>query len=267
MNQPKLYLDIEADAFASTRRHEFVFQVSDYKFTYESRLDLVIADIEDLISKLQDHAPQHQIVVCMGHKTNFRYAIFPQYKSNRRGIQRAACFQAMREYLTRNYETIVLPGTEADDVLGIMNRPDDGDLLYSPDKDLRTIAGVHMAANGDLEEVDHLEANRAFYKQILTGDTTDGYGGCPGVGALAKVFESKGWMGCRREEEFWDLVLFQYEKARGKLHEKFGVVSPSKYALTMARCARILRPGEYDFSKEAPILWKGPATTVLSAVP
>lgn len=259
MTQPTLYLDIEADAFGMTRRHEFVFQISDYKFTYESRLDLVLKDLEALLKRLQEHAPQHRMVICLGHKENFRYAVFPQYKSNRRGIQRAACYNALRAYLTRNYETIVLPGTEADDVLGIMHNRDQGDLLYSPDKDLRTIAGVHMNADGELEEVNELDANRSFYRQVLTGDSTDGYGGLPGVGAKHKIFEDDKWLTCRHEEQFWDFVQWQYEKARKKLYEKFDVVSPSKYALTMARCARILRPGEYDFDNERPILWKGPS--------
>ena len=261
MSQPTIYLDIEADAFGISRRHEFVFQISDYKYTYESRLDLVIKDLEILLERLQEHAPQHRMVLCLGHKDNFRYSVFPQYKFNRRGIQKAACYNALRQHLTRNYETAVLPGAEADDVLGIMYRADNGDLLYSPDKDLRTIAGVHMASNGELEEVDQLEANRAFYKQVLTGDSTDGYGGCPGIGAAAKIFESDKWLACRHEEQFWDFVLWQYDKARKKLYEKFDVVSPRKHALTMARCARILRPGEYDFEQERPVLWNGPATT------
>ena len=266
MTQPTLYLDIEADAFGITRRHEYVFQISDYKFTYESRLDLTILDLEQLLERLQKAAPQHRMVICLGHKTNFRYAIFPLYKSNRRGIRKAACFNALRQYLSRNYETVVLPGTEADDALGIMYRPDDGDLLYSPDKDLRTIAGVHMASNGELEEVDQLEANRAFYKQALTGDSTDGYGGCPGIGANAKCFQTDEWLSCRTEEEFWIFVQKRYAMAHKTLKEKYDVTDPLKFSLTMARCARILRPGEYDFTKEQPILWKGPATKELSTV-
>lgn len=261
MSQPTIYLDIEADAFGISRRHEFVFQISDYKYTYESRLDLVIKDLEILLERLQEHAPQHRMVLCLGHKDNFRYSIFPQYKSNRRGIQKAACYNALRQYLTRNYETAVLPGAEADDVLGIMHRADNGDLLYSPDKDLRTIAGVHMASNGELEEVDQLEANRAFYKQVLTGDSTDGYGGCPGIGAAAKCFSSDEWLKCSTEEEFWIFVQKRYALAHAKLRDKYDERDPLKFALQMARCARILRPGEYDFEQERPVLWNGPATT------
>jgi hypothetical protein len=43
-------------------------------------------------------------------------------------------------------------------------------------------------------------------------------------------------------------VLAAYEKA------ELG----ADFALQMARCARILRPGEYDFEKQRAILWNPP---------
>ena len=85
--------------------------------------------------------------------------------------------QRLAQALERTYSTCVLPNTEADDALGVMYQ--DGDLLYSLDKDLRTIAGSHLLPNGEVMIVPELEANRAFYKQVLVGDSTDGYGGCP----------------------------------------------------------------------------------------
>ena len=139
-----LWMDIEADAFGISRRHEYVFQLSEYTYTYLSRLDLCIADLSELIERISSHAPDHDVVLCLGHHSNFRYGVFPQYKSNRRGIQKAACYSDLRKYLQRTYSTAVLANTEADDVLGVMYQ--DGDLLYSPDKDLRTIAGTHLLA-------------------------------------------------------------------------------------------------------------------------
>lgn len=256
-----LWLDIEADAFGISRRHEYEFELSPYQWSYFTRLDLVIKDLELLLNRLQEHAPQHEMVICLGHHSNFRYSVFPQYKSNRRGIRKAAGYKSLRDWLQRNYQTAVLPNTEADDAVGVLHNAENGDLIYSPDKDLKTIAGVHMASNGELSDVSELEANRAFYKQVLTGDSCDGYGGCPGIGANAKFFSTDKWLKCSEEEQFWDLVLWQYDKARKNLYEKFDIVSPSKHALTMARCARILRRGEYDFDKEQPLLWNGPATT------
>ncbi len=254
--KPTVWVDIEADAFGISRRHEYEYKLSEYCWSYHTRLDLTLADLEKVINRIQKHAPCHNITICLGHHSNFRYSVFPQYKSNRRGIRRAAGYSDVRAWLQANYDTAVLPNVEADDVVGICYKA--GDLIYSPDKDLRTIAGTHLQRDGEIDTVNQLEADRAFFKQILTGDSADGYPGCVGIGANAKLFEADKWLECRHEEEFWDFVLMQYEKARKKLLEKFDVMSPSKYALVMARCARILRVGEYDFSVEQPVLWKGP---------
>lgn len=252
-----LFVDIEADAFGASRRHEYEFELSPYQWTYFTRIDLCVADLMKVLERLQGHAPDHNLVLCLGHHSNFRYAVYPNYKSNRRGIRRAAGYKSLRSWLSRNYETVVFPNLEADDVVGLMAR--EGDLIYSPDKDLKTIKGLHLSGDGEVEEVNQLEADRAFFRQVLVGDSTDGYGGCPGVGGMAKIFASDKWLNCRHEEEFWDFVLWQYDKARNVLYEKHDVVSPSRYALTMARLARILRPGEYDFANEKPVLWNGPS--------
>ena len=54
---------------------------------------------------------------------------------------------------------------------------------------------------------------------------------------------------CKTVKEMWSAVLDAY-MAKGH-----GI----DYALSMARCARILRAGEYDFDLERPVLWNPPA--------
>ena len=252
-----LWVDIEADMFAISRVHEYVMRVGEYKYCYESRLDLCIKELNQLLDRLQGFAPNHELMVCLGHSTNFRYAVYPDYKSNRRGIQKAACYTAFRAYAQGQYNNTVLPGVEADDVLGVMYRH--GDLLYSPDKDLRTIAGDHLLANGEVMTVPRLEADRAFFKQVLVGDSSDGYPGLPGCGDRHKMFASEEWLTCTTEQEFWLFVQKRYALNVGRLQERFGSNDPFKLSLQMARCARILRPGEYDFMNERPVLWEGPS--------
>jgi len=251
-----LWMDIEADAFGISRVHEYVFKLSEYTYTYLSRLDFCIADLTELIDRISGYAPNHEVVLCLGHHSNFRYGIFPQYKNSRRGIQKAACYGDLRKYLQRRYSTAVLANVEADDVLGVMYQ--DGDLLYSPDKDLRTIAGDHLLPDGDVITVSQLEADRAFYKQVITGDATDGYPGIPLCGAKHKMFESEEWLTCSTEREFWLFVQKQYALYAGRIKAKYGDADPLQMALQMARCARILRSGEYDFDNERPVLWRGP---------
>jgi DNA polymerase-1 len=142
----------------------------------------------------------------------------------------------------RNWEVVRLPDIEGDDVLGVLY--EEGDVIASTDKDMLTLPGLHLR-NGELLEVSRLEADRNFYRQVLTGDTSDNYPGCPGIGAVGA---EKLLSGCTTEVEMWQQVL--------KAYEKKGYGEP--YVITQARCARILRAGEYDMEARTPLLWSPP---------
>ena len=101
---------------------QYVFKLKEYTYTYLSRLDLCIADLTQLIDKLSSYAPGYEVVLCLGHHNNFRYSVFPQYKSNRRGIQKAAFAATCASTWSAPTATCVLPNTEADDALGVMYR-------------------------------------------------------------------------------------------------------------------------------------------------
>ena len=82
---------------------------------------------------------------------------------------------------------------------------------------------------------------------------------CPGIGAAHKCFSSEEWLTCSTEHEFWLFVQKRYALNAGRIKEKYGDADPLKVSLQMARCARILRSGEYDFDNERPVLWQGPS--------
>jgi DNA polymerase-1 len=83
------------------------------------------------------------------------------------------------------------------------------------------------------------EADYWHLYQTLIGDSVDGYGGCPNIGPVtAKKLLDK--------SPTWKTVVDTYKKA--KLDEA--------YALQQARCARILRPADYNFETGEPILWQ-----------
>jgi len=145
-------------------------------------------------------------------------------------------------------------------------------VIYSADKDLKTVPALHWCPeDGEPVRVSQVEADRFFYEQILTGDPTDNYKGCPGVGPKAASLLFDGWLkwtshehkfrrGPRqglketrwsttpltKGENFWTSVVSAYEKV--------GLTEAD--ALIQARCARILRHGEYDFKKQKVKLWE-----------
>ena len=81
----------------------------------------------------------------------------------------------------------------------------------------------------------------------------------PGIGALHKCFASEEWLTCNTEHEFWLFVQKRYALNAAKIKEKYGDANPLRVSVQMARCARILRSGEYDFENEMPVLWDGPS--------
>ena len=86
------------------------------------------------------------------------------------------------------------------------------------------------------------QAYRNWFQQTLTGDTSDGYPGCPGIGAVnaERLLDT-----CNTPAEMWAATLHAFRKAE----------KSEAFALQMARCARILRRGEYDYKTNCPVLW------------
>ena len=90
----------------------------------------------------------------------------------------------MKEWVGKHYNTIQKPGLEGDDCLGLLaTRPGNECIVVSSDKDLKTIPGkLYRPDDDEVLEISLEEADRFFLTQTLTGDVTDGYKGCPGVG-------------------------------------------------------------------------------------
>jgi len=201
---------------------------------------------EELLSKFHGH----DLFLVRGDTRNFRHDLWPDYKANRKDRRRPPGYgtflKGLSEYARkRNWLTGGFKNVEGDDVLGLLNEP--GSIICSGDKDMLTLPGQHYR-DDELIVVKEWDANVAFYKQALVGDASDNYPGCPGIGDKNKLFRSKEWLTATTEKELWALVRHQYDKAG----------FDEEYAITQARCARILRRGEFDWVKGTPHLWEPP---------
>lgn len=195
-------------------------------------------------------APEHFPVIVCGGSRNYRYGLWADYKSSRKNKRKPAGYSDLLNWLetnaaSRGWGFSRLASVEGDDVLGLLADPSLGDIIASNDKDLLTVPG-NLLRNGEIHKISEIEADLRFLSQTLIGDSADGYPGCPRVGE--KTAESL-LQGVTSLREGWEIVLKAFERA-GK-NEQF--------ALTMARCARILRPGEFDWDSGTPILWQPPA--------
>jgi DNA polymerase-1 len=198
---------------------------------------------DDLIKKFCDDSGCEEFKLCFTGDHNFRKDVYPAYKGNRKS-RKPVGYNALKEWAKDKYPFFEKPMLEGDDCLGILATKFKGRCgILSMDKDMKTIPGKFFHLNQKLDgkwfDVTEEEAFRNFLTQTLTGDVTDGYPGCKGIGPVsaAKLLDSKG---CN-----WETVKAAYIKA-GLTEED---------ALTQARCARILHASDWDFDKNEPILW------------
>lgn len=199
-----------------------------------------------------------RLLAALGAGASFRARLWPGYKAARRGRAAPDGLAAARRRLAERVETRLCAGLEADDLLGIWasapdlsfaaedpraarRRTGSGPrIIVSGDKDLLTAPGLHGSPSGRVWRVTPEEAETRHLLQTLTGDSADGYRGCPGVGPrrAAAILASAG-------AEPWPAILNAFARAR---------LGPEA-ALLQARLARILRHGDVDPETRAPRLW------------
>jgi DNA polymerase-1 len=245
----KALVDTEVYLFRAAAACEFEIEWAPDDWTYICRHGDAQALFQDSIAEIMENLPGLRPVLVFSAGVSFRYGVWPAYKANRKKHRKPAGYRKLKEWVanaavSRGWEVVELPDIEGDDVLGVLY--EEGDVICSIDKDMLTLPGFHFR-NGEVIEVSRAEADLNFYTQVLTGDASDNYPGCPTFGP--KTAEK--WLaGHSDEADLWAMVRRAYD-SKG-LDER--------YAITQARCARILRPGEYDLSTHTVRLWEPPVT-------
>lgn len=212
---------------------------SDMKMARDSLtiwMDKVVEDLAPL------HHGDHNLVVALSDKANWRKDIYPAYKENRVTKRKPVVFNPLREHIREAYDAVCYPRLEADDMLGLLAGPED--IMVSSDKDLLTVPGLHYNPTKPEDGIVRLDKAAAFWNhmcQTLTGDVTDNYKGCPGVGpkTARKILVGDDPV------EMWEAVLLHFEKG-GMFKEE---------ALVQAQIAHILHPGEYNMDTNEVRLW------------
>ena len=249
-----LLIDADILAFQAAAGTENVFYFSGDQAppavdeNLEAALRIAERDIEAVANRLK----ADKVIVCLTDDDNFRLGVYPQYKSNRAGIRRPSTLKRVKDFYAETYECYQRPGLEADDCMGILatsTKLVPGDkIIVSTDKDMQTIPGLLFNPKKDKAPrvISEVEADRYFMQQTLTGDATDGYPGCRGVGPKSKYVAALAE--AKDLHAMWDTVLEAYE-AKGFTEQD---------AIVQARCARILRHTDWDFQARKPRLWTPP---------
>lgn len=202
------------------------------------------------IEKYIEELKADDIILAFSPPKNFRYRIYPQYKSHRQGKRRPVTYVPLKAYAHERYKTFERPDLEGDDVLGILATSPvivKGEkVIVSLDKDLKTIPGLicDMREPITIQEITEEEADYNHMYQTLVGDTADGYPGCPGIGPVSatKLLADVP----KTYADMWPVVVGAYEK-KGLSEE---------VALVQAQVARICRRDDYDFKRKEVKPWK-----------
>lgn len=115
---------------------------------------------------------------------NFRKALTPDYKANRKDKPLPQHLAACRQFLVTEYKAEVCDGYEADDALGV-NQRTEGTIICSLDKDLLQVPGHHYNwVKKFFDDVSEDEGLLSFYTSTLVGDRSDNITGVVGIGPV-----------------------------------------------------------------------------------
>lgn len=203
-------------------------------------LGIAISRVEEMIDKTLAETGADEFSIFLSGDNNFRYSIYPEYKANRTQPKPRFLLE-VKDYLIEKYKAVVSDGCEADDLLGIEQCKENAKInwglaytkeegkLNTPyktiicglDKDLYMIPGLHYSFEirgtsslgkewvrpMKITEVAPEEGLVTFYTQLLTGDSTDGIKGAPGIG---KVKAARLLEGLTTEKDLYESVESVY---------------------------------------------------------
>lgn len=252
MTTTNILIDADGIVFAAASAVEKVIAWDDDIYTLHAELDeakaIVMSKIHDIEEAVEgDTKP----ILCFSCPTRkyFRHSIYPSYKAHRGGSTRPPLLRRdLTEWAKTVYESWTRPGLEADDVLGILATSKKiipgRKVIFSPDKDLLQIPGLKLD-KGQIGEVSEETGWYQLWYQVLVGDSTDGYPGCPGVGPV------------KADKILMSVSPEEYPSACFNAYQKAGVQDTFE---TMVNVARILTASTYNFKTKEPILWQMQST-------
>lgn len=238
-------IDGDIVAYKAACVNESVLDLGDDVISLTANTAEIEVAVDSGIEIIKQQLDAERVVVTLSDpKVNFRKALYEGYKRNRNPRAKPIGLGHAKKYMIERYGAKVKDALEADDVLGILatmkHDAAEKRIIVTIDKDLLQIPGRHFNPDTGLKRMVSVEqGDRMFFTQCLTGDSVDNYPGCKGVGpkGAEKILDADG--------EPWPKIIAAYE-AKG---------FDEAFALTQARCARILRACDYNFQKKEPILW------------
>lgn len=245
----KALIDADSLLYTYAHTHQKTFKWSEDQTSIDVDEKGAIEDLDTGIARILQDTKATDYKCYLTGKTNFRYEVLSTYKHNRKDLKKPELYDVLKDHMLNNYNTTITSKIEADDVLTIyLTKDPKAYIACHIDKDIDQAWGNHYNyKTRQFYEITKEEADYWFYMQVLTGDPTDGYKGCPGIGKVKADLILEGLEG---DKEIWEGIVHTYECK--DLTEEV--------ALQQARVARMLRYTDWDFKKKEVILWNPPQT-------
>lgn len=255
------HLLIDGDIIAFTiacRCTEAVDWDGDGRNSEHADLERIEYEVTQWLKSLKRKLNADLVTICLSDPSRryFRHDCFADYKLDRTQGSPPKVLPTIKQLMRTGIDGFTskwVNTLEADDVMGIIaTHPTLGGdgwerIIASSDKDLKQIPATYYNVRTDKTEVvTKGSGDFFFWLQCLTGDPTDGYPGCYRIGpkkAEKIVLEA---LALNADgSAVWPAIVAAYERAG----------QDEEYALSQARCARILQWTDYDFKQKRVKLW------------
>ena len=235
-----LLIDSDFLAYKAAQACEIGIDFGNDVVISQSQFSDVLRVFENELGKVTKAMMNDDFVLYFSSTNNFRKKIFPDYKGHRMK-RKPLGYRRLTNHCKEHYKYCIRPDLEADDAIGIdaTRFSDPQNIVVSPDKDMKQIPSNLWNLTDDVMEITVEDGNRWHLVQTLSGDPTDGYSGCPGIG-VKRATEL-----LDKNENQWEAVTKAF-RDRGLSYDD---------ALLNARLAKILRQEDYDQTNSQPILW------------
>ena len=235
-----LLIDSDFLAYKAAQACEIGIDFGEDVIIAQSQFSEVLRVFHNELNKVTKAMMDDDFILYFSSTENFRKKIYPDYKGHRMK-RKPLGYKRLVNYCRKNHNFKLIEGLEADDTIGIeaTRHANPSNIIVSPDKDLKQIPSVLWNLTDDVVEITKEEGDRWHLVQSLSGDPTDGYSGCPGIG-VKRATEL-----LDKNENQWEAVCKAY-RDRGLSDDD---------ALLNARLAKILRNENYDHDRNQPILW------------
>jgi len=235
-----LLIDSDFLAYKAAQACEIGIDFGEDVIIAQSQFSEVLRVFHNELNKVTKAMMEDDFILYFSSTENFRKKIYPDYKGHRMK-RKPLGYKRLVNYCRENHNFKLIEGLEADDTIGIeaTRFADPNNIIVSPDKDMKQIPSMLWDMKDDVVEITKDDGDRWHLIQSLSGDPTDGYSGCPGIGVkrASELLD--------KNENKWEAVCKAY-RDRGLSDDD---------ALLNARLAKILQKEDFDHDRNQPILW------------